>query len=255
MKRVFLVFLSFLILSVCAYADETGEVMEDDSVPVVVDDVSSTPDVLEPLPEDTEEIPPPVDSEESPLQEGESSLEEGQEEVLESPESEDDLYVGATLDDIYNLLNDSSMFVPPDSEEDSSDSVSVYALPGSLPCPYVYADVSGLGNVRIYFPINRQYNTFAYDDSDYLINITDSTVYGYVLGSTPYRIRFDSFGAVYYRDYDNDYSWRDTTVYPTDEGTLEILRRSIPLFPSEIYVQWLPVFLLGGLLVCQFMKH
>lgn len=252
MRRFLVACVALVLLAVPAMAeDEIGEeVLPDDTVSVPVVDIPPSDDVLEDLPVGSEEDTPPVVDEVPP----------GDGEAGSPPEDipEDDLD-SVTLSDIYRLLSDSGQFEPSSSEEDEEGAadVALFALSGDLPCPYVDCRVSGLGNVRVYFPINRQYDTFAVDASGQLINVTDSTVYGYVVSSGPYRVRFDSFSGAAYRLLDSSNSWRDATVSDVTGSTVSILDEGSPspLLPDTQVLACLILFLLGVVVVCLFMRH
>lgn len=277
MRRFLVACVALVLLAVPAMADDGigEEVLPDDTVSVPVVDIPPSDDVLEDLPVDSEEDTPPVvdevppgDGEEVPPETlppvedippvDEVPLEDG--EAGSPPEDipEDDLD-SVTLSDIYRLLSDSGQFEPSSSEEDEEGAadVALFALSGDLPCPYVDCRVSGLGDVRVYFPINRQYDTFAVDASGQLINVTDSTVYGYVVSSGPYRVRFDSFSGAAYRLLDSSNSWRDATVSDVTSSTVSILDEGnpSPLLPDTQVLACLILFLLGVVVVCLFMRH
>ncbi len=265
LQRFLVVCVALVLLAVPAMAeDEIGEevLSENDTVSVPVVNIPAADDVLEDLPVGSEEDTPPVVDEvpsengedippvdEVPLENGEN-IPSVDEVPLENGE--------VTLSDIYDLLYDSGQFEPSSSEEESAvDDAALFALSGDLPCPYVDCYVSGLGDVRLYFPVNRQYDTFAVDTSGNLINVTDSTIYGYVVSSGPYRVRFDSFSGASYRLLDSSNSWRDTTVSDITDSTISILDESnlSPLLPDTQVLVCLILFLLGVVVVCLFMRH
>ena len=269
-RRFLVACAALVLLAVPAIADdEIGEeVSPDDTVSVPVVDVPPADDVLEDLPVDSAEDTPPVGEEVPsdllpPVVEDTPPVDEllpedrGDGPSLEDSPDED--LDGVTLSDIYRLLSDSGQFEPSSSEEDEEGvaDVALFALSGDLPCPYVDCRVSGLGAVRVYFPVNRQYDTFAVDASGQLLNVTDSTVYGYVVSSGPYRVRFDAFSGAAYRLLDSSNSWRDTTVSDVTGSTVAILDGDSPspLLPDTQVLICLILFLLGVVVVCLFMRH
>ena len=80
---------------------------------------------------------------------------------------------------------------------------------------YFHADVSDLGEVYIYVPVAAATDCFSYDASGIPINITASSITGYVAGSNSNQsIQFPSFGVPRWRvsnQYDYEYvtSWEE----------------------------------------------
>lgn len=93
---------------------------------------------------------------------------------------------------------------------------------------YFHANVSDLGEVYIYVPVAAATDCFSYDASGIPINITASSITGYVAGSSSNQsIQFPSFGVPRWRvsnQYDYEYvtSWDDidssVTVYSNDDA-------------------------------------
>lgn len=93
---------------------------------------------------------------------------------------------------------------------------------------YFHANVSDLGEVYIYVPVAAATDSFSYDASGIPINITASSITGYVAGSSSNQsIQFPSFGIPRWRqssNYDYTYvsSWEDidssVTVYSNDDA-------------------------------------
>lgn len=93
---------------------------------------------------------------------------------------------------------------------------------------YFHARVSDLGEVYIYVPVAAAVDCFSYDSSGIPINITSSSITGYVAGSSSNQsIQFPSFGVPRWRvsnQYDYEYvtSWDDidstVIVYSDDDN-------------------------------------
>lgn len=93
---------------------------------------------------------------------------------------------------------------------------------------YFHAEVSHFGDVYIYIPVSAATDSFSYNSDGLPINITGSSITGYVGGTNSSQaIQFPSFGIPRYRissgyDYTEITSWTDidssVMVYSNDDA-------------------------------------
>lgn len=115
------------------------------------------------------------------------------------------------------------------AEAEALAAAEVYAITDDVQYgAYFHANVSQLGDVYIYVPVAAAADSFSYDSSGIPINITASSITGYVAGSNSNQsIQFPSFGVPRWRisnQYDYEYvtSWSDlgstVTVYDNEDA-------------------------------------
>lgn len=97
--------------------------------------------------------------------------------------------------------------------EENTEDIESYSIVDNVQYgSYFHADISDFGEVYIYIPIANSSDCFSYNSSGIPVNITGSSITGYIAGeSSNQSIQFPSFGIPRYRvnNY-NDY------VYITD---------------------------------------
>lgn len=126
---------------------------------------------------------------------------------------------------------------------------------------YFHADITGFGDAYVYIPVAYASDSFSYNSDGVPINITASTITGYVAGSNSNQsIQFPSFGVPRYRvnNY-NDYvyitDWNEidstVTVYSSEDNfysysEVYFLRFLVMLLSADLVLNML-IRLLGGI--------
>lgn len=115
---------------------------------------------------------------------------------------------------------------------------------------YFHAEVSDFGDVYIYIPVSAAVDSFSYNSDGLPINITGSSITGYVGGTNSSQaIQFPSFGIPRYRrgtgyDYEEITSWEDidstVVVYSNDD--------TFSSYSSEYWMRICFIVLLAGFL-------
>lgn len=128
---------------------------------------------------------------------------------------------------------------------------SVYSITDDIQYgAYFHAEVSDFGDVYIYIPVSAAVDSFSYNSDGLPINITGSSITGYVGGTNSAQaIQFPSFGIPRYRegtgyDYEEITSWEDidsTVVVYSNEDTFSS-------YNSEYWMRLCFIILVAGLL-------
>lgn len=113
---------------------------------------------------------------------------------------------------------------------------------------------SRLGRVTLYFPIDFQRGHWGVDSNGYLMNITSSSMSGYLDGVYNNSVSASGFTYPRYRDQSGS-SWEyyDLHLIP-ENSNMEIAVEHENLVPVEDVLPYFVILLLGGLFVC-FMKR
>lgn len=116
---------------------------------------------------------------------------------------------------------------------------------------WVHGTVSGLGDVSLYFPSNRQSGYVGLDSSGNLFNVSDSTWTGVMYDSsgTAYTVSFGSFALPRYRVSASSSSYQTLYLVPSESNLV------LPDSPSAVYsisdlLPFVGLLLLGGILLC-----
>lgn len=149
------------------------------------------------------------------------SIDEGSESISD-PESIDTLNV-----DTVNLYVEADEQAR--AEAEALAQAEIYSITEDVQYgAYFHANVSRLGNVYIYIPVSNAVDCFSYDSAGIPINITASSITGYVAGlNSNQSIQFPSFGVPRWRTSNNaEYiyvtSWDDlgssVVVYDNEDA-------------------------------------
>lgn len=123
--------------------------------------------------------------------------------------------------------------------------------------PYMEVS-SSIGDLKIYVPADYQRGSFSYFSGSNVCGIRSSTISGYAFkGSTLYQVRFPAFSDPQYRVYDSGYSYTDFSITGVNSTNIQILTSDddLPLYPDSGILSLCLIFLLGVIVVCQFMKR
>lgn len=100
--------------------------------------------------------------------------------------------------------------------EDEASAAETYSIVDDVQYgSYFHADISDFGEVYIYIPVAYSVDSFSYNAAGFPINITGSSITGYIAGENSNQaIQFPSFGVPRYRlgsGYDYEYisSWEE----------------------------------------------
>lgn len=140
------------------------------------------------------------------------------------------------------------------SLEDSSDIMPLALGDDGFPfygsC-WVIGQASGLGSVKLFFPMNYKDGYIGLDSSGRIFNVSNNSWTGVLYaGSTSYTVTFGAWGLPTYRVY-NGSSYQNITLYLTPEDTDLLL----PDGPTPVYripdlLPYAAVVLLGGVFIC-----
>lgn len=124
---------------------------------------------------------------------------------------------------------------------------------------YMELETVELGRILVYVPASYQYKSFTKNTAGRPVNITASTITGYCWDTYDYNVRWSSFGQAQYRRISSgsSYSYADLTV--TDVLNTNVVfveaNEDLPVVPDSDILQVVVIFLLGGMLLCLFMRR
>lgn len=118
---------------------------------------------------------------------------------------------------------------------------------------YFHADITDFGDSYVYIPVAYASDSFSYNSDGVPINITASTITGYVAGSNSNQsIQFPSFGLPRYR-VSNNYDYVYITDWEEIDSTVTVYTEEDNFYSySEIYFLRFVVLLLGADVVLNF---
>lgn len=209
---VLVLFLSLLMCSFCVSADD-----------LLLDDVSSGDGVL-----------------------GDGEITE----VLdENISSDDELYndVGS-----YDTLIVNELIIEGEDEAAAlAAEAEIYSIsPDVQYGAYFHANISNFGDVYVYIPVAFASDSFSYNSDGIPINITSSTITGYIAGSNSNQsIQFPSFGIPRYRT-DNYNQYVDITRWDDIDSTVSVYTDEDNFYSySEVYFLRFLVLLMAADLI------
>lgn len=166
---------------------------------------------------------------------------------------------GGSSDGSVDVLNLESVTIHTESVLMSVPEDNVYPsgapLQGGL---YMQVDTSELGEIIIYVPTAYQYKSFTFNSDGRPVNITASTITGYCWDSNDYNVRWSSFGQAQYRRVSGTVSsYVDLTITNVINTNVVFVESNddLPVVPDSDILQVVVIFLLGGMLLCLFMKR
>lgn len=124
---------------------------------------------------------------------------------------------------------------------------------------YMEVSTSQLGDILIYVPTDYQYKSFTTNTNGNPVNVTASTITGYYYGDEDYYIRWSSFGQAQYRTVESSYgtSYQDLSITDVLNSNIVFIEGNddLPVVPDSDMLQIIIVFLVGGCLLCLFMRR
>lgn len=123
---------------------------------------------------------------------------------------------------------------------------------------YMQVTTRALGELLIYVPSNYQSKAFTFESgTKEVINITSSTITAYVVGQADYSFRWSSFGRLQYRRNSGSYSYEDVNITDILNTNIVFVESNddLPPVPDSNMLQIIITFLLGGCLLCLFIKR
>ena len=121
---------------------------------------------------------------------------------------------------------------------------------------WVKGTASGLGEVALFFPINRKDGYLGLDSSGRLFNVSDASFTGVLYDSSgaSYYVSFGSFATPRYRLYSgSSYQYYDLYLVPS-ESNLVLPDSPSPTYSVSDLLPFIGLLFLGGVLVVCFMK-
>lgn len=121
---------------------------------------------------------------------------------------------------------------------------------------YLTGSTRELGTVTVYLPVSYRSGYLSFD-GDNLYNVTNSSISGVLYrGSTEYDFRIYSWSTPQYRVQDSgSYQYEDLTFTSIDYSNMEIAESFPPLVSYDDVLSYLPIALLGVIVLCLFMKR
>lgn len=141
------------------------------------------------------------------------------------------------------------------SAPENNDYPSGAPLSGGV---YMHVTTRALGELLIYVPSNYQSKAFTFESgTKEVINITSSTITAYVVGQADYSFRWPSFGRLQYRRNSGSYSYEDVNITDILNTNIVFVESNddLPPVPDSNMLQIIITFLLGGCLLCLFIKR
>ncbi|MBC8576667.1 hypothetical protein [Yanshouia hominis] len=141
------------------------------------------------------------------------------------------------------------------SAPENNDYPSGAPLAGGV---YMQVTTSALGELLIYVPSNYQSKAFTFESgTKEVINITSSTITAYVVDQADYSFRWSSFGRLQYRRNSGSYSYEDVNITDILNTNIVFVESNddLPPVPDSNMLQIIITFLLGGCLLCLFIKR
>ena len=141
------------------------------------------------------------------------------------------------------------------SAPENNDYPSGAPLAGGV---YMQVTTSALGGLLIYVPSNYQSKAFTFESgAKEVINITSSTITAYVVDQADYSFRWSSFGRLQYRRNSGSYSYEDVNITDILNTNIVFVESNddLPPVPDSNMLQIIITFLLGGCLLCLFIKR
>lgn len=123
---------------------------------------------------------------------------------------------------------------------------------------YMHVTTRALGELLIYVPSNYQSKAFTFESgTKEVINITSSTITAYVVGQADYSFRWSSFGRLQYRRNTSGYTYEDVNITNILNTNIVFVESNddLPPVPDSNMLQIIITFLLGGCLLCLFIKR
>lgn len=171
--------------------------------------------------------------------------------IVETPPAQ--VYVVSPDVDISEFLDDPSSYEVYSVEGTPSPVIAAagdnFPFYGSC---WMIGTADGLGEVTLFFPINRQDGYIGQDDSGHIFNVSDSSWSGVMYDSsgTSYQVSFGSFALPRYRLYSGS-SWDYETLYFTaSESNLVLPDSPSPTYSVSDLLPWVLLVMLGGVLIC-----
>ena len=141
------------------------------------------------------------------------------------------------------------------SAPENNDYPSGAPLAGGV---YMQVTTSALGELLIYVPSNYQSKAFTFESgTKEVINITSSTITAYVVDQADYSFRWSSFGRLQYRRNSGSYSYEYVNITDILNTNIVFVESNddLPPVPDSNMLQIIITFLLGGCLLCLFIKR
>lgn len=108
---------------------------------------------------------------------------------------------------------------------------------------------SNLGDIVVYFPIDRRNGTWGVDDNGYLINVSSSSISGYLSGVYNNSVSASGFSYPRYRTSSSSYDY--VTLYLKPENSnMHIAVDNEPFLTFDEVASYFSIFALGGVLLC-----
>lgn len=141
------------------------------------------------------------------------------------------------------------------SAPENNDYPSGAPLAGGV---YMQVTTRALGELLIYVPSNYQSKAFTFESgSKEVVNITSATITAYVVDQASYSFRWSSFGRLQYRRNTSGYTYEDVNITDVLNTNIVFVESNddLPPVPDSNMLQIIITFLLGGCLLCLFIKR
>lgn len=119
---------------------------------------------------------------------------------------------------------------------------------------YISCDTTQFGSIDIFLPVTYQSGYFSFDGQ--LYNVSNSSITGvFYDGGDEYSFRCSAWSTPQYREADGGYTWADLNVYDIEYSNVDIAEEFPPLVSHDTVMSYVPIALLGVIVLCLFMKR
>lgn len=122
---------------------------------------------------------------------------------------------------------------------------------------YITGTTQELGTVTVYLPVTYREGYLGLTSSGNLFNVSNSSISGIMYrGSTEYNFRLSSWSTPQYRLYNSSgYNYSDLTFTSITASNAVIAEEFQPLVPVSALLAYVPIILLGVIVLCLFIKR
>lgn len=120
---------------------------------------------------------------------------------------------------------------------------------------YISCDTSQFGSIDIFIPVTYKTGYFSFDGQ--LYNVSNSSITGVFFdGGEEYSFRCSAWATPQYRKTTGTgYTWTDLNVTDIEYSNVEIAEEFPPLVSHDAVMSYVPIGLLGVIVLCLFMKR
>ncbi len=124
-------------------------------------------------------------------------------------------------------------------------------------CLYITGSTRELGSITVYLPVSYQSGYLGLDSSGNLFNVSNTSISGvFYRGSSEYTFRLSAWSTPQYRPVTgSSYNYSDLTFTSISASNVQIADAFPSLVPVSEFLSYVPILLLGVIVLCLFMKR